>query len=475
MISAGKPGQKETTLVWLRDDLRIRDNPALHAATLRDGAVVALYVLDDESDGIRPLGAASRWWLHGSLERLGDALAALGVPLVLRRGRSREVVPAAAIAANAGAVYWNRRYGSAEAAIDRDVETTLTEHGCAVETFAATLLHEPWTLRPASGPHYRVFSPFWKAALDQGEPRKPLGAPDIRNRRAFPLDTDVLADWKLRPTRPDWSGGLAETWRPGEEGARDRLEDFLDGGLEGYAANRDRPDCHATSMLSPHLRFGEISPFQVWHAVRSGEPGNDAEKFLTELGWREFSWHLLFHNPDLASVNFQKKFDAFAWRDDRTSLEAWQRGRTGIPMVDAGMRQLWHSGWMHNRVRMVAASFLIKNLMIDWREGEAWFWDTLVDADAANNPASWQWVAGSGADAAPYFRIFNPVLQGEKFDPEGRYVRTWVPELEGVPDRMIHKPWKAGASGSGGDYPQPIADLGETRRRALSAFKDLPG
>jgi deoxyribodipyrimidine photo-lyase len=337
-----------------------------------------------------------------------------------------------------------------------------------------------------------VFTPFWRAARALGDPAGPQPAPRaLRGARAPASPKPLrLHDLGLLPVRPDWAGGLRETWTPGESGARKRLAHFIANGLPHYAAKRDRPDVAATSGLSPHLRFGEIGPRQVWHAVAAAaEQGKarhaDVEKFLSELGWREFSYHLLFHNPDLATKNFDARFDGFPWASgtqSRDALRAWQRGRTGIPIVDAGMRELWHTGVMHNRVRMIAASFLIKHLLVDWRQGEAWFWDTLVDADPANNPASWQWVAGSGADAAPYFRIFNPVLQGAKFDPDGRYVRRWVPELAQLPARHIHAPWQAPEAVLeaaklvlGRDYPHPIVDLGEGRARALAAFEKTKG
>jgi deoxyribodipyrimidine photo-lyase len=319
--------------------------------------------------------------------------------------------------------------------------------------------------------------------LSLGDPHPPVPAPKKLPPLVEGIASEPVEDWKLEPTRPDWAGGLRESWTPGENEARERLADFLDD-IRGYADNRDRPDKPATSRLSPHLRFGEIGAAGIFHAARfasdQGAPSRDIEKFLSELGWREFSYHLLNHFPDLGTKNLQSRFDAFPWRDDDKALRAWQRGRTGYPIVDAGMRELWHTGWMHNRVRMVCASFLIKHLLIDWRRGEEWFWDTLVDADPANNTASWQWVAGSGADAAPYFRIFNPVLQGEKFDPDGAYVRHWVPELAKLSDKFVHKPWlasplelaEAGVT-LGKSYPQPIVDHDMARKRALAAFETI--
>ncbi len=446
------------SIVWLRDDLRLSDNPALTAAVRRGGPVVVLYLLDEESSGIRPLGAASRWWLHHSLAALADSLDALGSSLVLRRGAAAAELPRLVDEVGAEAVFWNRRYGGATREVDAGLKRSLREAGLDVQSFAANLMHEPWTVTTGSGTPFRVFTPFWKACLESGDPREPLPAPDaIEGMRAA---SDSLGDWRLLPTEPDWSGGLADAWTPGEHGARERLEAFVGDGLEEYARGRDEPAQDATSRLSPHLRFGEVSPFQIWDRVQRGRLSAAARRnagaFLREVGWREFNWNILFHSPDLATANFRPEFDAFPWSEPSpATLTAWQRGRTGIPLVDAGMRELWQTGYMHNRVRMVAASLLIKNLLVDWRIGERWFWDTLVDADEANNPANWQWVAGSGADAAPYFRVFNPVLQADKFDPHGEYLRRYLPEL--------------GTS----DYPEPIVDLKASRAEALEAYEHV--
>jgi deoxyribodipyrimidine photo-lyase len=473
-------------LVWLRDDLRLADNPALAAAAESGQPVVVLYVLDEESPDIRPLGGASRWWLAGSLRSLGESLAALGVPLVLRRGPAGDVVPAVVAEAKAGAVFWNRRYGGGEIAVDTALKARLSADGVAVKSFQGSLLYEPWAVRSGEDRPYKVFSPFWRAARATGEPRRPLPAPKQIAGFGGRIRTNTLADWRLEPTRRDWAGGLRETFEPGEAGAERRLEAFLDGALARYADDRDVPGGTTTSVLSPHLRFGEISPFRVWHAAaaRAADGGRmvrAVEKFHAELGWREFSWHLLSQAPDLATRNFQPRFDEFPWADgEDEAVEAWRRGRTGVPIVDAGMRQLWTTGWMHNRVRMIVASFLVKHLLVDWRVGEAWFWDTLVDADQANNPASWQWVAGTGADAAPYVRVFNPVLQGEKFDGDGTYVRRFVPELARLPDALLHKPWEASAEvlakagvRLGRDYPRPVVSLADGRARALAAFERI--
>ncbi|WP_127473312.1 cryptochrome/photolyase family protein [Microbacterium sulfonylureivorans] len=440
------------SIVWFRDDLRLADNPALRAAIDRDEPVIGLYVLDEESPGIRDLGGAARWWLHGSLSSLAERLAERGGRLVLRRGAAARVVREAVADAAAGAVFWNRRYGGPEREVDSALKQSLRADGVDVASFAGSLLFEPWTVTTGAGTHFSVFTPFWRACLALPAPRAPLPEP-VEVAGMTRLASDDLDDWHLLPHSPDWAGGLRETWEPGEPAARRRVRQFLRDDLGRYDRARDEPATGATSLLSPRLRWGEVSPFTVWHeAVEAGGAG----RFLSELGWREFAWHTLFHSPALASENLRAEFDAFPWPRLRPAhLEAWQRGRTGVPLVDAGMRELWATGYMHNRVRMVAASFLVKNLLIDWRRGEEWFWDTLVDADAANNPFNWQWVAGSGADAAPYFRIFNPELQAKKFDPDGHYVRQWAPE------HLADEP------------PEPIVDLRETRTAALSAYEQV--
>ncbi|KAD4059907.1 deoxyribodipyrimidine photo-lyase [Arthrobacter yangruifuii] len=469
------------SIAWLRDDLRTADNPALLAAA-SEGNAAALYVLDEESPGIRALGAAAKWWLHHALKTLREDLEALGIPLVLLRGRAGDVVPAFAQETGAERIFWNRRYGGPERNVDTAVKEWAAGAEVQAESFQASLLHEPWAVRTGGGGPYRVFTPFWRtvSAMDF---RAPLAAPD---KAAAPPDGipagEDLEDWNLLPLHPDWSAGLARTWTPGEEAGLSTLRSFLAGPVQHYDDGRDRPAKPGTSQLSPYLRWGHVSPFQVWHAlsrVRGNGPGPDV--FGAEIGWREFCWHQLFHNPDLATRNLRPAFDAFPWEhpagsgpqtpailrrkdarapsesrpDDLRALDAWKAGLTGIPLVDAGQRQLWSIGWMHNRVRMVAASFLIKNLGIHWRVGEEWFWETLVDADPASNPANWQWVAGSGADAAPFFRIFNPETQAKRFDPDGEYVSRWVPD----------------ALTPG--YPEPLVDLKESRRHALEAYESI--
>lgn len=439
-------------MVWLRDDLRLADNPALTAAQQRGGPIAVFYLLDEVSEGIRALGGASRWWLHESLTALNHDL---GGTLILRTGAAAAELPRLVRELGAGAVFWNRRYGGPQRQVDTALKSKLREAGIDAQSLQGSLLHEPWTVKTATGTPFKVFTPFWRACLEKGSPRLPL--PAVIPAESARAASDDLASWNLQA---DWAAGFGELWVPGETGAHDRLEQFIDDGLDDYEHGRDEPAKAATSRLSPHLRFGEISPFQIWDRIENGELSAaakaNAPKFLREIGWREFNWNILFHTPGLHTDNFRREFDTFPWgTPEKKVLQAWQSGQTGIPLVDAGMRELWRTGYMHNRVRMVVASFLIKNLLIDWRIGEAWFWDTLVDADEASNPANWQWVAGSGADAAPYFRVFNPVLQAEKFDKQRRYQLKYVPEL----DSDV--------------YQHPIVDLKESRAAALGAYAKI--
>jgi len=458
-------------IVWFRQDLRVADHPALTAAVGAGAPVLPLFVLDDETPGRWRPGGASRWWLAGSLTALDSDLRARGSRLVLRRGRARDVLGDLARETGAREIVFSRRYEPCHVAEERAVAGDCEGRGLACRRFGGGLLFEPEAVQTKSGGPFRVFTPFYKACLAADEPRGPLPAPE---RIPAPADwpaSDRLAEWALAPTAPDWAEGLRERWEPGSDGAEARLEAFCDQALSAYEVGRDRPDKDGTSALSPHLHFGEIGPRQLWHGIgRSpGSPGGAA--FRRELIWREFSYHLLFNWPHILDSPFDPKFADFPWRSDAAGLAAWQTGATGYPIVDAGMRQLWRTGWMHNRVRMVVASFLTKHLLLPWQDGARWFWDTLVDADLANNSASWQWVAGCGADAAPYFRVFNPVLQGRKFDPRGAYVRRWVPELAGLSDRAVHAPWDGGETPAG--YPAPIVDHGFARRRALAAFEEV--
>ncbi|MEY2757002.1 MAG: hypothetical protein RIR33_780 [Pseudomonadota bacterium] len=467
---------------WFRDDLRLADNPALAAAHATGRPLVLAYILDEESRESRSLGGASRWWLDKSLRALGERIGAKGGALVLRRGPAETAIAKLVAETGAHAVYWTRRYGPARR-IDERIKAALKKDGVEAHSFNGALLAEPFALKTGSGGAFKVFTPFWKALQASIEIPPPSPEP-----RAFPaapqIVSDALDSWKLHPSMPDWSGGLAQMWTPGELGARKRMLDFMAGPIAGYADGRNIPSQASTSRLSPHLRFGEISPHQVWraaqHAAEAGQaPVDQVQKFLSEIAWRDFSYHLLYHDPDMGRLSWRRQFEQVDWRmGSKAELEAWRRGRTGYPIIDAGMRELWATGWMHNRVRMIVASFFAKDLLVHWRKGEEWFWDTLVDADEANNANGWQWTAGTGADAAPYFRVFNPVLQGEKFDPAGDYVRSWVPELAKLAPKWIHRPWEAPveALGSAGvtlgkTYPLPIIDHDFARKRALETYK----
>ena len=482
--TAPVPAADRPAIVWFRNDLRVEDNSALYAAKETGADIIPVYILDD--DASHAPGGASRWWLHHSLTALSTQLCKLGAPLVLRRGDAETVLKKLADETGAGSVFWNRRYGAADIAADKRLKTDLGAAGIVVESFNGALLREPWEVKTGSGGHYKVYSPFWRALRAMG-PARPDATPSPRklNGPSEAPASDNLFQWNLLPQNPDWSVEFDDTWTPGAAGAHKRLKDFLKAPVDQYSEGRNRPDKEFTSRLSPHLAFGEISPVQIWRETRAAiDKGAvdeaSADKFLSEIAWREFSYNLLFHYGDLPEEPLRKEFANYPWRDDKAGLRAWQKGETGYPIVDAGMRQLWRTGWMHNRVRMIVASFLIKDLLIPWQAGEAWFWDTLVDADLANNSASWQWVAGCGADAAPYFRIFNPVSQGEKFDPNGDYVREFVPEIARLPKKYIHAPWTApeailAESGVtlGKSYPNPIVDHAEARRRALEGYDKI--
>jgi len=465
------------SLVWFRRDLRLADNPALSAAAAEKRPVAALYI-HDSSRRFSP-GGAQKWFIHRALQSLRRDLEEIGVPLLLRAGPEQETLIAAAVELGAGAVYWNRRYAAEDIETDAAVKERLSARGVKVSSFNGSLLREPWEVTNGTGGPYRVFTPFWKTLAAAGPSRREIAAPKNKapvSRRGLKSDdADCL---RLPPKSPNWAAAFEKEWDPGESGAQRALGEFLSGPANSYGEDRNRPDLRGTSRLSPHLAVGTISPLSIWNGVQSSMASgvvseNEGRKFLSEIAWREFAYHLLYHNPLMPTEPLRAAFGAFAWREDDRSFRAWTRGATGVPIVDAGMRELWRTGWMHNRVRMIVASFLVKNLLIDWRKGERWFWDTLVDADPANNPASWQWVAGCGADAAPYFRIFNPVTQGEKFDPDGAYVRKFVPEIAALPAKFIHAPWKAPGISARLAYPPPIVDPDQSRKRALAVYSAM--
>ncbi|WP_421760172.1 cryptochrome/photolyase family protein [Devosia sp.] len=464
-----------TALVWLRNDLRIADNPAL-VAGLAHGRVVALHV-EATDETLRRRGSASRWWLNRSLRALAVDLADIGVRLVTAEGESEEIAFETLRAHGADALFWNRRYGPAEREIDAAIKLRGRSEGIAVESFPGSVLVEPFDIATGSGGPYSVFTPFWKTLRTRN-----IAAPRSAPSAAPPISPDAVDTGYRTPT---WATKFDEHWQPGERAALARLHSFLEHQLAGYADQRDFPTHSVTSQLSPHLAFGEISPRQIWHSAQSvahsrPEAAAAVDKFLSELAWRDFNYTQYFHRTDIANVPMQERFSRLSWREDDAALAAWKQGRTGFPIVDAGMRELWATGTMHNRVRMLVASLVCKNLLLDWRLGEQWFWDTLVDADPASNPGNWQWVAGSGLDASPFFRIFNPVTQGERFDADGRYVRRWVPELALLPNEWLHEPFEAPPAvlrAAGVDleanYPAPIVDLKMSRERALEALKQL--
>jgi deoxyribodipyrimidine photo-lyase len=466
-----------SVLLWFRLDLRLRDNPALAAAAATGSAIIPVFVWSPEDAEVCAPGAASRWWLHQSLQRLDVSLRKRGSQLIVRRGPATETLAALAREAGAQQIFCNRVYEPAALRLERKQEAALRACGIDLHGSNGGLLFEPGSLCTATGSSFRVFTPFWRACWNaRSAIRKPGKAPGkIAAPKAWPRSLRIV-ELELEP-KIDWTAGMHTTWTPGEDAALDRLRRFTKRAVARYGAERNRPDREGTSRLSPHLHFGELSPQQVWAAVLSA-PG--AEAFLRQLAWREFAYHLLCAHPRTPRQPFNPAFRHFPWRRRRRWLRAWQKGRTGYPYIDAAMRQLWATGWMHNRARMAVASFLVKDLLIPWQDGAAWFLDTLVDADLANNTMGWQWVAGCGVDAAPYFRVFHPVLQGEKFDPRGAYVRRWVPELRKLPAQHIHQPWNAppqalAAAGvcPGETYPRPIVEHAEAREAALAAFQEM--
>ena len=465
------------TILWFRQDLRLTDNPALAHATSFAEPVLPIYILDDHHAGEHALGGASRSWLQRSLTRLNANLAG---QLQFFQGDAGSVLEKLRTEYEVARICWNRCYTPWQIARDKQIKQQLQTQQIEVDTFSASLLWEPWTIRKKDGTPYRVFTPFYrKGCLSLPPPRAPVcsEAPShYAQASQHAVSLDALG---LQPDIP-WDESFYDEWQPGEAGAQQRLNEFLEAGVENYRVGRDHPATAYVSRLSPHLRFGEISPHQVLSATNALPADQNTDHFKSELAWREFSYHLLYQFPELPSQNLNTKFDHFPWQTRPEYLHAWQRGQTGYPIVDAGMRELWQTGYMHNRVRMITASFLVKNLLCHWRDGAAWFWDCLLDADLANNSASWQWVAGCGADAAPYFRIFNPVTQGEKFDAEGDYIRRYCPELAQLPNKYLFAPWQAPAEvlqhagvRLGADYPQPIVDLRHSREAALAAYEHV--
>jgi len=462
---------------WFRQDLRLKDNPALNLATNHSQIVLPIYILDNLTPGRYAMGEASRWWLHNSLIALNKGL---GGALSLYKGNPIKVLKDLIDLYNITGVYWNRCYEPWRKERDTQIKEYLKARGILVETTNGSLLWEPWTVTKDDGSHYKVFTPFYKkGCLNAKTPRKPIPPPQKTD-----WFQDEKYDFNINSlgllSKTNWHQKFLPYWEIGEIGATKCLTRFINQGLKNYKEGRNSPSEHFVSRLSPHLHFGEISPSQVWYDIKSAGQNSNIDHFCSELGWREFSYSQLHNNPDLPVTNLQKKFDSFPWVEDKNLLNAWEKGQSGIPMVDAGMRELWETGYMHNRVRMIVGSFLVKNLRIHWHHGERWFWNTLLDADLANNSASWQWIAGCGADAAPYFRIFNPVTQGQKFDSDGNYIRKFIPELSPLPNKYLFNPWEAPKSildksgiKLGKTYPKPIVDLKISRNDALEAFQSL--
>lgn len=473
------------TIVWFREDLRLCDNLALTEACARNAPVIPVFIWSPEEEGRWPAGGASKWWLHHSLDSLGRRLGKHRSRLILRRGPVLESLKQLLAETGADYVFWNRLYTPHAIECDSRVKTCLAGEGVQAKSFPGNLLFEPSRISNSQGRPFQVFTPFWKHLGTLDDPPAPVAAPAFRNPGEWP-DTLQLEDLELLP-RIDWAGGLRETWTPGELHSQELLESFVADGMSTYPDDRNHPNRPGTSRMSPHLHFGEISARTIWHQVKASIQNGTRKSasaagwsYLRQLAWREFSHHLLYHFPETSEEPLREEFSRFPWKSDKELLHAWQRGETGYPIVDAGMRELWHTGWMHNRVRMIVASFLVKHLLQPWQDGAQWFWDTLVDADLANNTMGWQWTSGCGADAAPYFRVFNPIIQGEKFDSAGVYTRKWIPELKELPNKWLFKPWEAPGdvleeSGVqlGNTYPTPIVDHAEARSRALASYEKI--
>jgi deoxyribodipyrimidine photo-lyase len=465
------------SILWFRQDLRLSDNAALVAAQHAADRVLPVFILPEGTEKWG-LGGASAWWLHHSLASLAAALAAKGAPLILRRGNPAQIL--AALAQDTGATTIHAGYCAEPSWRQQDETLTDLLHGTgtAYTRHRNTRLFDPDTIRTKTGGIYGMFTPFANAVRALPAPPAPTRTPAEIPGPEKPPKSETLASWHLLPTKPDWSGGLGHAWQPGEPAAQTRAKLFLGHAVAGYDTGRNLPGQDATSRLSPHLHWGEISAVWLWHAITRKPQTEGMRVFLNELIWRDFAAYMLWNKPTLPDANLRENFDALPWRRDPAGLSAWQRGQTGVPIVDAGMRQLWQTGWMHNRVRMIAASFLVKHLLVDWRQGETWFWDTLVDADLPANATNWQWVAGTGIDSQPFFRVFNPVSQGQKFDSDGAYVRAYVPEIAALPREYLHAPWtapddllRAAGITLGTTYPNPLIDLAFGRQRALDTYK----
>ena len=475
------------SFVLFQTDLRLGDNPALSAAVRRGQPLICLYVWNPMAKGYEMPGAASRWWLHHSLQSLADHLQAAGNALTIHIGQPCEILSTLVKTFPKSPVFWNQSCDPAGREMEQHLCTLLDSEKIEGHKFYRNTLVDPSTNLTQAGQPYRVFTPFWKRLQTTLRLSPPIPAP--RRLPAPPsgkTKSESLNALELLP-KVDWAEGMRKSWTPGEKGAQAALRTFLRNPATRYALDRDRPDLPHTSHLSPHLHFGEISPRKLWHAIQRAKQKNrniqdrkSYDAYLRQIAWREFAQHLLFHFPYTVNEPLYTAYQAFPWRNETDSLRVWQQGLTGFPIVDAGMRELWHTGWMHNRVRMITASFLTKDLLLSWQKGASWFWDTLVDADLANNTLGWQWVAGCGADASPFFRIFNPITQGIKFDPDGRYVRKWIPELNGLPSPWIHQPWEAPPHllaeaniSLGKTYPHPIIEHAAARNRALLAYRQF--
>nr|NGY95859.1 Deoxyribodipyrimidine photo-lyase [Neochlamydia sp. AcF84] len=476
-----KLGMTDSTIIWFRQDLRLEDNPALQAALQKGASILPVYIYSPEEEGDWPPGAASRWWLHHSLQSLADELLKNDLHLVIRAGNTQKILEELCQSTGSTSIFWNRRYEPAVIKRDALLKSHFHELGIETKSFNSSLLFEPWTNLNKEKKPFQVFTPFWKACQKLPDPPLPLAWKPSKKLVSVRVDSMHIDELNLLP-HIHWDKGIQATWKPGSLNAKKALMDFIKNSIYEYKDLRDRPDLPGVSRLSPYLHFGEISPRTIWHTIKEqcDLSKEGVEAYLRQLGWREFAYHLLYYFPHTSKEPLRDEFNQFPWDNSPDHLKAWQKGQTGYPFVDAGIRQMWEIGWMHNRLRLIVGSFLVKDLLIAWQEGFAWFWDTLVDADLANNTLGWQWVAGCGADAAPYFRIFNPITQGEKFDPNGDFVRKWVPELAALPNEWIHKPWEApektlreAGIELGVTYPKPIVDHAKAREKALAAFQEI--